>query len=96
MLQNYMEELIGTYLDEVLEQRPEICRCERCKAEHKVEMLNRLPALYVRRGEAPQWDAAQAHQYEDQLTQSARQAVEQVSRRAHQKDRHTPSTGQRK
>lgn len=44
---NLMEEQVRMILDEQLEQRTEICRCDHCVADMMVYALNRLPARYV-------------------------------------------------
>lgn len=50
-LKNYMEDVVLSYLDEVLSKYPEICQCEICKHDIVAIALNNLPPKYVVREE---------------------------------------------
>jgi len=47
LLTNYMEEAVDRTLEEILADRDDICRCERCKMDVKALALNHLPPKYV-------------------------------------------------
>ncbi|AWW25768.1 late competence development ComFB family protein [Acetobacterium carbinolicum] len=50
MLKNYMEDVVDSFLPHMLEQYPEICRCELCMEDIKAIALNKLkPAYFVTR-----------------------------------------------
>lgn len=44
---NYMENFVGEFLEELLEEYPEVCRCETCKRDMASFALNRLPPKYT-------------------------------------------------
>lgn len=51
-LKNYMEEVVLSFMDEVLKDI-NVCSCERCKKDIAAIALNRLPTRYIvsRKGE---------------------------------------------
>ena len=44
---NIMEEIVKNYLDDIMVNRPELCRCSKCIDEIMARVLNNLPAKYV-------------------------------------------------
>lgn len=44
---NIVEEMVLNCLDEVLERKPEICRCDKCRADIIAFTLNHLHPRYV-------------------------------------------------
>lgn len=44
---NYMEDMVQDYLDELLSEREDICKCQKCRFDMMVWALNRLPPKYV-------------------------------------------------
>ena len=44
---NYMEQVVATKLDEVLQGRTDICTCAQCKTEMITYALNHLPPRYI-------------------------------------------------
>lgn len=44
---NYMEECVENLTDSILNKYPEVCRCERCRADIMAIALNNLPTKYV-------------------------------------------------
>ncbi|MBM7867906.1 competence protein ComFB [Heliobacterium gestii] len=47
MLHNLMEGVVENFLDELLAQHPEVCRCDQCRMDIMAAALNRLPPRYV-------------------------------------------------
>jgi competence protein ComFB len=46
-LHNYMEDIIENVLSTILEQKQDICKCEKCKLDVVALALNKLPSKYV-------------------------------------------------
>jgi competence protein ComFB len=46
-IQNYMEEVVQDELDLLLAERANVCKCNKCKLDMMVWVLNRMPAKYV-------------------------------------------------
>ena len=44
---NYMEEAVDGTIEEILERRDDVCKCDRCKLDIKALALNHLPPKYV-------------------------------------------------
>lgn len=44
---NIVEKLVWDKMDEVLEHKPEMCKCDKCKADIAAYSLNRLHPRYV-------------------------------------------------
>ncbi|HWR38802.1 MAG TPA: late competence development ComFB family protein [Patescibacteria group bacterium] len=53
-LKNYMEEIVVHTLDQVLDKKPDVCRCEECRESMRALALNSLPPAYAvtQRGES--------------------------------------------
>jgi len=47
LLRNITYDIVFEKLDEMLPNRPDICRCERCRLDILAIALNNLPARYV-------------------------------------------------
>lgn len=47
VLHNAMEDLVISYLDEILENKKNICRCNYCKTDMAAYALNRVKPMYV-------------------------------------------------
>ncbi|WP_418789997.1 late competence development ComFB family protein [Phosphitispora sp. TUW77] len=45
-LQNYTEKVVNDVLDEVLEKREGLCKCEKCRLDIMAIALNNLPPQY--------------------------------------------------
>jgi len=46
-IHNYMEEAVKDAIEDILAQREDVCKCERCKFDMMAWALNRLPPKYV-------------------------------------------------
>jgi competence protein ComFB len=46
-IQNYMEDVVQDELEQLLSERDNICKCNKCKFDMMVWALNRLPPKYV-------------------------------------------------
>ena len=46
-IQNYMEDVVQDELELLLDERDNICKCQKCKLDMMVWTLNRLPPKYV-------------------------------------------------
>ncbi len=46
-IQNYMEDVVQDELELLLNERQDICKCNKCKLDMMVWTLNRLPPRYV-------------------------------------------------
>lgn len=46
-IKNFMEDVVATYVGDVRESDPELCRCERCKFDVMALALNDLKPKYV-------------------------------------------------
>jgi len=46
-IQNYMEDVVQDEMEELLSERDNVCKCNKCKLDMMVWALNRLPARYV-------------------------------------------------
>jgi len=44
---NIMEEIVKNHLDEILNNRPNLCRCNKCIDEIMARVLSNLPAKYI-------------------------------------------------
>lgn len=44
---NYMEDMVKEKLDELLAEREDVCKCQKCRLDMMVWTLNRLPPRYV-------------------------------------------------
>ncbi len=46
-IHNYMEDAVKNILDEILAERQDLCKCEKCRLDMMAWALNRLPPKYV-------------------------------------------------
>lgn len=46
-IRNYMEDIVSDVLEDLLSQKEDICKCQKCKFDMMVMALNRLPPKYV-------------------------------------------------
>ncbi|MBU0503792.1 MAG: late competence development ComFB family protein [Candidatus Omnitrophota bacterium] len=46
-IRNYMEDMVSDALEELLVQKDDICKCQKCKLDMMVWALNRLPPKYA-------------------------------------------------
>jgi len=44
---NIMEEIVKNHLDEIMESRPELCKCNKCIDAIMIRVLSILPAKYI-------------------------------------------------
>jgi len=44
---NYMEEIVKDSLDKLIAEKPDICKCQKCKLDMMAWALNKLPPKYV-------------------------------------------------
>lgn len=44
---NIVEKIVWDKMDEILEHKPEMCKCDKCKADVAAYTLNRLHPRYV-------------------------------------------------
>ncbi|MFH1248392.1 MAG: late competence development ComFB family protein [Candidatus Omnitrophota bacterium] len=46
-IHNYMEDMVSDSLEELLSQKEDVCKCQKCKLDMMVWALNRLSPKYV-------------------------------------------------
>ena len=46
-IQNYMEDMVHDELELLLNERDDVCKCNKCEMDMMVWALNRLPPKYV-------------------------------------------------
>lgn len=46
-LHNYMEDAVRGVLDNILSERSDLCKCDKCRLDMLAWALNRLPSKYV-------------------------------------------------
>ena len=46
-LHNYMEDAVRGVLDNILSERNDLCKCDKCRLDMLAWALNRLPSKYV-------------------------------------------------
>jgi competence protein ComFB len=46
-LYNYMEDVVKDTLEDLLSQKEDICKCQKCKFDMMAWALNRLPPKYI-------------------------------------------------
>jgi len=46
-LHNYMEDVVGFFLDDMLDRMEGVCRCAKCRLDILAIALNKLPSKYV-------------------------------------------------
>jgi competence protein ComFB len=46
-IRNYMEDMVSDKLEEMLADRPDMCKCQKCRLDVMVWALNHLPPKYV-------------------------------------------------
>ncbi len=44
---NIMEEIVKNHLDDIMANRPELCKCSKCIDEIMARVLSNLPAKYI-------------------------------------------------
>ena len=47
VVRNYTEVMVDNLLDSILKKSPDVCCCERCRADIKALALNNLPSRYI-------------------------------------------------
>lgn len=55
---NIVEKLVWSKVDEVLDHKPEMCRCEKCRSDVAALALNKLAPRYVASKEGEVWARA--------------------------------------
>jgi competence protein ComFB len=46
-IQNYMEDVVQDEMEQLINERDNVCKCTKCKLDIMVWVLNRVPAKYV-------------------------------------------------
>ncbi len=46
-INNFMEICVAEFLEDILEQYPDICKCKKCQADIMALALNKLPPKYT-------------------------------------------------
>jgi competence protein ComFB len=46
-IHNYMEDAIKDILEEIMGEREDVCKCDKCKMDITAWALNRLPPKYI-------------------------------------------------
>jgi competence protein ComFB len=46
-IRNYMEDMVSDKLEEMLTEKSDICKCQKCRLDMMVWALNHLPPKYV-------------------------------------------------
>lgn len=52
---NIIEELVWSKVDEVLQSKPEMCKCEKCRSDVAAYALNKLAPRYVASEQGAVW-----------------------------------------
>lgn len=84
-LKNYMEVLVFDVMDEVLQNKPDICDCKRCKLDIAAKALNSLPAKYVvsQHGEVYTKSSVLEQQSKTDVLSKVVAAIEHVKKNPH-------------
>lgn len=48
-LENFMEDLVTEYMDDLLKDREDVCKCNQCLLDIATFALNKLPPMYFSR-----------------------------------------------
>jgi len=79
-IHNYMENIVEEVLNDILSEREDICKCEKCKLDMKTWALNRLPPKYVVTQKGRVYTKLQeiSIQFKTDVTREVTRAVEQI------------------
>jgi len=79
-LRNHMELVVDQMMPSMLNKYPDICTCEKCKADIKAFALNQLPPKYfvTEQGELYSKAAELTIQFEVDVTRALIQAMEKI------------------
>ena len=95
-LKNFMEDIVLSKLDMVLDQYPNCCRCDQCRRDIAILALNHLPAHYAstEKGEIFTRVQAMSLEYEVEVIQQIAKAIEIVSQHPRHKAPQPTAEGQ--
>jgi len=62
---NIIEDIVQKHMDEILVTYPQVCKCEECRENIAVYVLNRIPAQYVTTESGAMYALAQKFQVEE-------------------------------
>ena len=81
-LDNFMEKIVLEYLDSVLEQYPNCCRCDTCRRDIVLIALNHLPPRYTSspKGNVYEKANALAQEYVIEVIEEIAKAIEIVQK----------------
>jgi competence protein ComFB len=81
-IQNYMEEVVQDELEVLLSERPNVCKCQKCRCDMMLYALNRLPPRYVLsdRGRVFTRLKEQEIQFKADVIKEVSKAIDTVSR----------------
>ncbi len=79
---NYMEEVVKEKLDEIMDERNDLCKCQKCRLDIMVWALNRVPPKYVitEKGRMYTKLREQETQFKADVVRELVKAVQQVSK----------------
>lgn len=80
-IKNYMETVVMQKLEELLKNRPDVCRCERCRLDIMAYALNNLPPKYyvTQKGELFSKAAALDRQLETDVLKTVIQGINKIA-----------------
>ncbi|NLZ90682.1 MAG: late competence development ComFB family protein [Clostridiales bacterium] len=81
-IRNYMEDVVVHLLYNLVKERADICKCEKCLSDIAAIALNRLPPHYVvsEKGEVYSKVLNMSIQFEADVTTAILEAIERVSK----------------
>ena len=86
ILKNFIEDVVENILGELLNNYPQLCKCEKCLLDIKAIALNKLPAKYIvsEKGEVYSKIEAFNRQFEIDVTRQLIDAIEKVNINPHE------------
>lgn len=77
---NYMEKIVSELLSDILIQRSDLCKCEKCRLEIMARTLNHLPPRYLitQEGKAHSRIQGVDNQFKADALREMTQAIETV------------------
>ena len=84
-IKNYTEDVVENMLDLVLDQYPDICKCDQCKRDIVALALNKLPTNYASTDKGKVFVKLKLlhHQLETDINTALAQAVSVGSKNVH-------------
>ncbi len=82
---NFMEKEVLRIIDKLLQDNPNMCNCEKCRADMAAIALNNLPPKYIvtEKGELYSKLQEMETQFEVDIIREVSKAIEKVAREPH-------------